>query len=148
MTIVRAKFYASKVENPDGATAAQVHLGAVCRGVENAVWAQATPSGSIQMSVLNTPAFEQFEQGAEYEVTFRKVAKPMPGDGHEIIEVADKYGRIVCERCGALTLGYTDEAVTQSPHLADYNTPEWRAEQRAKHDEIYGKSDAQESVGA
>jgi hypothetical protein len=145
MSVVRAKFFVSKVENPEGAAAAQVHLGAVCRGVENAIWAQATPSGSITMNVLNTPAFEQFEQGAEYEVTFRKVPKPMPGDGHPIVEVADKYGRIVCETCGALTLGYTEEAVKNSPHLAEYNTEEKRAAARAQHEEHYGKRETQDA---
>lgn len=137
MSVVRAKFFASKVENPEGATAAIVELGAVCRGVENAIWAQATPSGYISMSVLNTPAFEQFEQGAEYEVTFRKVAKPAAGDRHPVVETSDKYGRLVCETCG-VTMGYTKAAVALSPHLAEYNTPERRAEYEERHREIYG----------
>ena len=140
--IVRAKFVCYKAENPEGAAAAQVQLGAVCRGIENAMWAQATPSGSIQMNVKNDPAFEQFEKGAEYEVIFRKVAKPTANDGHEIIPAVDMHGRQICEFCG-LTLGYTDEAVERQSYLAQYNTEEKRAEYRAQHEQAFGKSDAE-----
>ncbi len=135
--MIRAKFYCNKAESPDGATAAQVSLGAVCRGVENAIWSQATPAGSITMSVLNTPAFEQFEYGAEYEVTFRKVAKPMPNDGHTIKPVENMHGGIVCEFCG-MTLGHTDEAVEKQSWLAQYNTEEKRAEYLALHEQAFG----------
>src|SRR4051794_40135924 len=95
--IVRAKFFCNGVQNPEGASSAQVTLGAVCRGVENALWAQATPAGSITMNVKNTPAFEQFEYGAEYEVTFRKVEKPQPNDGHAIEPATTLQGAEVCE---------------------------------------------------
>lgn len=134
---VRAKFYVSNLENPEGAAAAQVQLHAVCRGVENAMWAQATPAGSITMHVKNDPAFEQFEKGAEYEVTFRKVAKPALGDGHSIVPAVNMHGGIVCEVCGA-QLGFTDEAVEAQPHLKAYATSELRAEAEARHDEAYG----------
>ena len=134
---VRAKFYVSNLKNPEGATAAEVQLHAVCRGVENAMWAQATPAGSIQMHVKNDPAFEQFEQGAEYEVTFRKVAKPTPGDGHPIIEAVTMHGQIVCETCGA-HLGITEDAVkkgwgggTVEPGLIEANVK--------AHEETFGK---------
>lgn len=135
---VRAKFFVSKLENPEGATAAQVGLTAVCRGVENAMWAQATPSGYIQMSVLNTPAFEQFEKGAEYEVTFVKVAKPTPGDGHPIKKAVDQHGRIVCETCG-LTMGYTDEAVERQSYLQQAVTEEALANYVSQHEQAFGK---------
>jgi hypothetical protein len=138
MSTVRAKFYVSKLVNPEGATAAEVGLNAVCRGVENALWSQATPAGSIQMYVKNDPAFEQFEQGAEYEVTFRKVSKPMPGDGHEIIEAVNMHGGIVCETCG-IQLGYTSEAVEKQSYLKQYVTEEKLAEMRANHDEMFAK---------
>lgn len=133
---VKAKFYVSNLVNPEGATAAQVGLNAVCRGVENALWAQATPAGSIQMHVKNDPAFEQFEMGEEYEVTFRKVARPKPGDGHPIIEAVNMHGGIVCETCG-VQLGFTEEAVEKSPYLAQSNTEEKRAEMRRNHDETF-----------
>lgn len=134
---VRAKFICYKADNPEGAAAAQVQLGAVCRGIENAMWAQATPSGSITMAVKNDPAFEQFEQGAEYEVTFRKVPKPLPNDGHEIVPAVDMHGRRICEFCG-LTLGYTSEAVEKSSYLEQYNTEEKVAEYRAQHETAFG----------
>lgn len=137
---VKAKFFVSNLVNPDGATAAQVGLTAVCRGIENAMWAQATPSGSITMYVKNDPAFEQFERGGEYEVTFRKVPKPEPGDGHPIIEAVNMHGGIVCETCG-VQLGFTDEAVEKSPYLASYNTEEQRAAARARHEETFGKKE-------
>lgn len=134
---VRAKFFVSSTTPAAGATAAVVTLGAVCRGVENAMWSQATPSGQITMTVKNDPAFEQFEQGEEYEVTFRKVAKPEPGDGHQIVEAVNMHGGIVCEFCGA-QLGYTEEAVEKQPYLAKYSTPEARAEAEARHRETFG----------
>lgn len=134
---VRAKFYVSKVETFENSTASQIYLNAVCRGVENAMWAQATPAGSIQMSVKNDLATEQFVQGEEYEVTFRRVAKPAPGDGHSIIEAVNSYGGIICETCGA-QLGFTDEAIERQPYLANSNTPEIRAEARERHQQTFG----------
>lgn len=134
---VKAKFYVSSLNNPEGATAAQVTLHAVCRGIENAMWAQATPAGSITMHVKNDPAFEQFEQGAEYEVIFTKVAKPTAGDGHQIVEAVDMHGRVVCETCGA-QLGYTEAAVEAQPYLAQWATPEYREQTEAQHRETFG----------
>lgn len=134
---VRAKFYVGKLENPEGAAAAQVGLNAVCRGVENSMWAQATPAGSITMYVKNDPAFEQFEMNAEYEVTFRKVAKPAAGDGHPVIEAITMSGQIVCETCGH-ALGYTQQAVERNgSHMAQYTTDEYKAEMRAHHESVY-----------
>ena len=137
MTAVKAKFYVTNVEAPEGATAAKVSLSAVCRGVENSLWAQATPCGTITMHVKNDAAFEQFEKYAEYEVLFRKVAKPTPGDGHDPIPAANMHGQVVCEFCG-MALGWTDEAVEKQPTLAPYNTDEKRADLRRTHDEAFG----------
>lgn len=133
---VRAKFFVSKVDQPEGATAAQVHLGAVCRGVENSMWAQFTPAGNISMSIKNDLATEQFRVGEEYEVVFRRVAKPAPGDGHSIVEAVTPSGQIVCETCGH-ALGYTDEIAEQQTWLAQYATPEYKAEMRAHHEGVY-----------
>lgn len=138
---VRAKFYVSKIDRPEGATASTVYLGAVCRGIENAMWSQFTPAGSIQMSIKNDLATDQFEYGAEYEVTFTKVAKPQPNDGHEIKPAVDKNGVEICEFCG-MTLGHTDEAVAKESWKAPYNTPEKRAEYRALHKQAFGAKDA------
>lgn len=39
----------------------------------NASWSKWTPSGSVQMTITNPQAFDQFEEGQEYMVTFNKV---------------------------------------------------------------------------
>jgi hypothetical protein len=135
---VRAKFYVSDLQNPEGATAAQVSLNAVCRGVENAIWSQATPSGSITMYVKNDPAFEQFEKGAEYEVTFRKVPKPTPGDGHQIKPTPNMHGWVVCETCGQ-NLCVTAEQSAQAGVSQVYaEGGEKHLQNIALHDEVYG----------
>ncbi len=135
--MIRAKFYVGKVDRPEGATAAAVGLNAVCRGVENAMWAQATPAGSIQMHIKNDAATDQFEVGQEYEVTFRRVEKPAAGDGHQIVEAVNTHGAYVCEVCGH-PLGYTKEQAERYPHFVQYATDEYRADARQNHDEIYG----------
>lgn len=97
MTVV-AKFYVSKLTRHEGApTADKIELGAVCRGAENKLWASATPWGRIEMGTLNDAATDYFEEGAEYEVSFRRVEKPQPGDGH----APEMYsGGNECGRCG------------------------------------------------
>lgn len=100
---VQAKFYVSKITRTEGSsTADQVVLGAVCRGVENALWSQYTPAGTITMGVLNEAATAQFEEGEEYLVTFTHVPHPKPGDGHEPKPVRMKSGCWCCEQCGGL----------------------------------------------
>ena len=37
---------------------------------ENQDWAEATPTGKIEMSITNEAAVDQFKVGAEYYVTF------------------------------------------------------------------------------
>lgn len=119
MTVV-AKFYVSKLVRHEGApTADRIELGAVCRGAENKLWASATPWGHIEMGSLNDKATDEFEEGAEYEVTFRRVEKPKPGDGH----APELYsGGRECGRCGM----YPDR---------DFETgkDDW-----SKHEELYG----------
>ena len=105
---VIAKFYVTKVDRHEGApTASGVHLGAVCRGKENAGWASATPSGSINLGILNDKATDYFEEGAEYLVTFEKVAKPTPGDGHAPV-LAETQGSVMCQFCGMYAVGGPD----------------------------------------
>ena len=89
MSVV-AKFFVKKVTPtaPGTSTAQQVELGAVCRGVENAMWSQYTPVGNITMGILNEDATAQFEEGAEYLVTFTRVAKPEAHDGHRVMEIS------------------------------------------------------------
>lgn len=135
---VRAKFYVSSLTPADGATAADVLLHPVCRGVENSMWAQYTPGGSIQMRIKNPLAAESFVVGQEYEVLFTPTAKPAPGDGHPFVHAEDKYGAIVCETCG-LQVGYTAKGVETYPHLKGHDSQEKIAEGLARHDEFYAK---------
>lgn len=100
MSGVVAKFYVSKVDRHEGApTASGVHMGAVCRGKENAGWASATPSGHIDLGILNDKATDYFEEGAEYLVTFKRVDKPEPGDGHAP-NIVQTEGYPMCAFCG------------------------------------------------
>jgi len=98
---VRAKFYVQSIKRVEGSsTADQVTLGAVCRGVENAVWSQATPSGTITLGILNEAATGQFVEGEEYVVTFEHADKLTPGDGHAPLPIRNKWGSWLCETCG------------------------------------------------
>jgi hypothetical protein len=122
---VIAKFYVQKLTRHEGApTADKLEMGAVCRGPQNKAWASATPWGTITMGVLNEAATDYFIEGEEYEVVFRHVAKPTPGDGHEPIPAHPPwdYEKVSpeCEFCG-LGLGIH----------GDYDGT-------AKHAEIYG----------
>jgi hypothetical protein len=103
---VQAKFFVQNTEGtPDGkSAAAKVKMSAVCRGVENAGWASATPVGNLEMFILNQDAFAQFEKGAEYLLTFERVAKPEAGDGHQPQPVSTKSGALVCAVCGCVPI--------------------------------------------
>lgn len=101
MSVV-AKFYVTNVERPEGSsTASKIDFQAVCRGIENAGWASATPGGNITLWSLNDNATDYFERGKEYELHFIEVAKPAPGDGHNARPVKTKYGSYICATCGA-----------------------------------------------
>jgi hypothetical protein len=41
---------------------------------ENKEWSKYTPSGSIEMHITNPAAFDQFEENAEYLLTFDRVS--------------------------------------------------------------------------
>lgn len=126
---VSSKWYVSRPLAEDDKN---VYLMPVCRGVENREWAQATPAGEMRMLIQNAAAREQFVYGEEYEVIFRHVAKPAPGDGHEV-DVVEQYGwnpatgqndkvYWVCGTCGSYA------------RLADDGQPDWSA-----HEEMFGK---------
>ncbi len=126
MSVV-AKFFVRKVTpTAEGSsTAQQVELGAVCRGIENAMWSQYTPAGSISLSVLNEEATAQFEEGAEYLVTFTRVTKPEAHDGHPVMVVTTKSGARICETCGHYPTYVGGDYQT--------GTPDWSA-----HDALFG----------
>lgn len=126
MSVV-SKFFVKKVipSPEDSSRAAQVELGAVCRGIENALWSQYTPGGNISLVVLNESATAYFEEGAEYLVTFTRVAKPAPGDGHPLVIVQDKHGAFLCETCGLFPTwpdGFKQGAPDFSQHDTLYAT--------------------------
>lgn len=55
---------------------ASISLSAVIGdGEENKKFFAATPSGDISLGTVNPAAYEEFEEGAEYYVTFEKVNK-------------------------------------------------------------------------
>jgi len=82
---VKAKFTCVKVEPysyDDGKTVAgkNITMNAVVRygndGArydENESWSQATPSGQLNIHISNPAAFEQFEEGKDYYLTFEAV---------------------------------------------------------------------------
>ena len=80
---VIAKFICTNVTKTDHwekekGQLASINLSAVVSSVdneENNKFFAATPSGSISLGTVNPAAYEQFEEGAEYYVTFEKVKK-------------------------------------------------------------------------
>lgn len=99
---VQAKMVCYAIDKHDNSEASTVRFGAVCRGVENAAWAAATPSATLTMTILNDVATTQFTEGQEYTLTFKPAPKPQPGDGHQIERVTTKTGHAVCGPCGLL----------------------------------------------
>lgn len=109
----RAKFYISGLTLLPGQPGVKVNLQAVGRGDRNAGWAQATPCGSIEMTVNNPEAaraWEDFMQASratgrspELYVDLRPSEDGWPGDGHafRLGEVPEgHYGYGACGECG------------------------------------------------
>lgn len=143
-TPVRAKFYVydvdPSVEDQPDALSRQVKFGAVCRGVENALWASATPGANLIMTIRNDAAVQQFVKGEEYEVLFTHAPKPAPGDGHAVKLATNSSGWYVCERCGAsLGPGTKRQADDYALHNPDENVtgPGPLVAQLALHDETF-----------
>lgn len=76
---VRAKFFVTEV----GRThyGGKVVLTAVTRGEDNKVWASATPSGQITMTIRNELAIDFFDVDEEYFVDFTLAPKGEEGMG-------------------------------------------------------------------
>lgn len=130
---VTAKFYVQNVipsieEQPD-AVSRVVTLGAVCRGAANREWASATPAGSVTMTVRNDAAVAQLVKGEEYELTFRHVPKPTPGDGHEARPGPTSWNTVACETCGMNASWKDNDGAWVYV---------WDDEAQARHDEAYG----------
>jgi len=139
MSVV-AKFYVTNVERPEGSsTASKIDLQPVCRGIENAGWASATPGGSITLWSLNDNATDYFERGQEYEIHFLQVAKPTPGDGHSVRAIKTKYGSYICATCGG-SPNFKNDARWDTATLDDLD---W-----TKHTEIYSAPSPDASTDA
>ena len=61
---VRAKFYVTELAWRQWGV--EIKLAAVTRGEDNKQWSQATPAGSLTMTVKNELAAEQFAPGQEW----------------------------------------------------------------------------------
>lgn len=75
---VRAKFFVQSISRTT--YGGQVKLQAVTRGQDNKEWAAATPSGSIDMTILNEVALAVFtDPGLEFYVDFTLAEKGVEG---------------------------------------------------------------------
>ncbi len=109
---VRAKFYVASITQRPGVGGGEVTLAATARGARNAMWASATPSGSMTMTINNPAAFDFFaglvaasRGGSQPEVfiDITPATDGQVGDGHAF-EVADvpetHYAHGNCAACG------------------------------------------------
>lgn len=124
---LRAKFYIQGVTLLPGTAGVKLDLGAVSRGDRNAEWAQATPIGTISMTINNPSAaqhVEDFMQAArrtgkqpELFVDIAPSTDGWPGDGHafRLAEIPEGvYGHGKCGECG---LGKDDDLTEWDPAL-------------------------------
>lgn len=81
MQRVRAKFFVQSITHTT--SGGSVTLSAVCRGEDNKQWAQYTPTGRIEMNILNESALGQFVPGDEVFVDFTPAPKGLEGMGDE-----------------------------------------------------------------
>jgi hypothetical protein len=76
MSVVAKFFVQTITEHSHQIGSKQIVLAAVTRGEENKEWSKYTPSGKIEMSILNPGASDQFVIGEEFLVTFEHSPKP------------------------------------------------------------------------
>ena len=75
---VRAKFFVAEIAQTN--YGGRVKLQAVSRGEDNKLWASATPSGTIEMTIRNEVALERFlAPGEEFYVDFTHAPKGQEG---------------------------------------------------------------------
>lgn len=74
---VRAKFYVQEIAR--STYGGRVKLAVVTRGEDNKAWANATPTGTVEMGIRNEVALEQFEVGQEFFVDFTPVPEAQAG---------------------------------------------------------------------
>lgn len=76
---VRAKFWITEVTRTT--SGGRVKLNAVCRGEDNKAWSAATPTGVLEMGILNEAALGFFEPGDEVFIDITKAPKGQEGMG-------------------------------------------------------------------
>lgn len=114
ITEVHARFYVVSSNEQGQPTEkgckGQVVLTAVSRGDQNKQWASATPSGRLEMTILNPTAFEELRAwqraGWDVQLILKPVRVLQPDDGHQFRQAIhddpnDYYGREgLCGDCG------------------------------------------------
>ncbi len=72
MMSVQAKFLCSAVEDKPDYQAKEIKMHAVSAGdgKGNESWSKYTPSGSLTMWITNPLAYDQFEEGKQYYLSF------------------------------------------------------------------------------
>lgn len=109
MSAIEARFYVAERHAYPG-NGGKVILRAACRGDQNRKWAQATPGGTIEMSVNNPAALAEFDrwlaEGLDVQVILQPVAVARPDDGHAFRPAEQEPGQSwpqpsQCGECGA-----------------------------------------------
>jgi hypothetical protein len=104
---VHARFYVAEATltayGPKGS--GKIKLQAVSRGDQNKQWAEATPAGTVEMSINNPAAFAWFAGliGDDLALTFVPVPVLRPDDGHAFrlstAAAGTAYGPPYCGDC-------------------------------------------------
>lgn len=83
--MVKAKFHCHSISNMDWNEPAKIvrFHPVYGGGDENQEWSKYTPSGYLEMTITNPAAFEQFEEGAEYYITFTRAEPVIPALAQE-----------------------------------------------------------------
>lgn len=99
---VKAKFYIKSI-SAYAVGNGSVALAPATRGAENASWAAATPSGSIEMTINNTSAWDWFRDnlGREVYIDFTLAPDFTDPKSHEFVlfDQPDHYNNGRCLHC-------------------------------------------------
>lgn len=99
---VRAKFFV-KTTSAYAVGNGSVELAPATRGAENAQWAAATPSGTVQLTINNPPAFQWFVDrlGREVYIDFTEAPDFTDPKTHDFVlfEQEGHYANGNCVHC-------------------------------------------------
>lgn len=124
---VRARFYVAETTEYNGGLSGKVILRAVSRGDQNKQWSQATPAGTIELTISNLPAFERLREiqraNLDVDVLLAPVVVAHPNDGHPFRQSEGDpsawYGRQgLCGDCGHMRVDES-AAAEKVTHKAD-----------------------------